>query len=227
MLKGMSTRFALQSAGSAKERMDELEKFILFWLGPRKPAYGESASALGLVSLPYPLCRLYGFAGQWPPHPHYANEPNVFCVQDYLIPLSGLEYSDDGKLVFLVENQSCWTCATLTQGDDPPVWVAGDYLYPNPDDGEWHLITDSLSKFLVSFCLQELLFGSVPHTPGTRRLSNIDRQKAVPLWTDGPYVGSNRSHNFYLLNDEVLIGPFGIELPWFGLRPATHITGQT
>src|SRR5690348_2133123 len=115
----MAPSFALQAAQSAKERMDELEKFIVFWLGPRKTEYGEPDSAIHRVSLPYPLRRLYSLAGKWSPvHGYRSDQPNVFSVQDYLRPLDRLQQSEDGKVVFLVENQCCWTCATLPNGDD-------------------------------------------------------------------------------------------------------------
>jgi len=220
----MGATFDLQSAQSAKERMDELEKFILFWLGPRRPEYGEPDSALEQVSLPYPLQRLYAFAGNWPPlRGYYANQPNVFCNQDYLIPLSKLKQLEDGKLKFLVENQSCWICATLPYGDDPPVWVEGDFL---PSSG-WHLVTESLSRFVVSFCLQELLFGSMPWDGRDPEHPIADRLgSAVPLWTNGPFVHFPTEHSFYLLGENILIGPWGLDSPsygeggpWFAIRP--------
>src|SRR3712207_6894746 len=50
-----------------RSRMDELERFIRFWLGPRKAGYGEPKKALDRDPLPEPLRRLYAFAGRWPP----------------------------------------------------------------------------------------------------------------------------------------------------------------
>jgi len=200
--------------------MDELEKFIVFWLGSRSMDYGEPDSVIERVSLPYPLRRLYAFAGKWPPlYPIHTDQPNVFCVQDCLLPLGKLSVSEDGKLPFVVENQSCWTSSTLPYGDDPPVWVEGDFL---PSSG-WHVVTESLSRFLVSFCLQELLFGSMLRDGATipEHLSPMDPHRLTPLWTAGPYVHEATEHTFYLLDDEILVGPFGLENPWYGVRPIT------
>jgi hypothetical protein len=179
--------------------MTELERFIVFWLGPRLPEYGEPESALERALLPYPLRSLYEFAGQWPPvEPLRKDQPNAFCVQDYLLPVSRLRRSDDGKVIFLVENQSCWTCATLSEGSDPPVWAEGDLSFPTRDAGEWHLICNSLSRFLVSFCLQELLFGSLIGTDSNdaERLFSWQHENLIPLWIDGPFVPSVSVWNF-------------------------------
>src|SRR5829696_7634569 len=113
----MTSTFAFQSATSPAGLMDELEKFIVFWLGPRRPDYGEPESAILSYQLPYPLRRLYAFAGRWPPLTNrnlYGPDlwPNVFSVQDSLRPFSRLRRTEDGKVEFLDENQSCWVCAT-------------------------------------------------------------------------------------------------------------------
>lgn len=198
--------FAFEKAGSPQQLMAELEKFILFWHGPRRARYGEPESALAAFPLPYPLKRLYAFAGRWPPsNPDYSRAANTFCVQDALRPFSGLERSDDGKVVFLDENQGNWTCTTLPEGDDPPVWV--EDVFEVYQQRRWRLVTPSLSRFLVTFCLQESLFGATFCVSDETFAALFESSKgiAVPLWLNGPYAYSEGS-NFYLLHESVLVG---------------------
>src|SRR5436190_21159790 len=204
----MAIPFAFQSARSPASLMDELEKFIVFWLGPRRPEYGEPESALETFPLPYPLRRLYAFAGRWPPLHKRLEEPNVFSVQDSLRSFSDLYETERAELVFLDENQGVWWCTTLPDGNDPPVWVEGD-LGPS-GAVERKLVAESLSRFLVTFCLQELLFGSklVIIDEYLGRLFESAGQSAVSLWSNGPYVYSGHNDNyydFYLFNDTVLV----------------------
>jgi hypothetical protein len=56
--------FRFLDAATADERMAELERFIEWWYGPRKPEYGTPADEL--YDLPAPLRRFYAFAGRWP-----------------------------------------------------------------------------------------------------------------------------------------------------------------
>lgn len=152
----------LLEASTASARMDALCDFIEFWIGPRQPTFGESVSALAKYALPMPLNRLYEFAGRWPNRDHH----RPYCVpafsyQDNLVALEKLKREADDKVVFLYENQAVWSCRTLTEGDDPPVWCYGDQM---DEDGQWfngeRLICDSLSRFLATFVLQEITFGS-------------------------------------------------------------------
>jgi hypothetical protein len=210
----MSPSFAFQSASSPESLMDELEKFIEFWLGPRRPEYGEPESSLEKFPLPYPLRRLYAFAGRWPPvHEYYLDEPNVFSVQDSLRSFTSLKRWEDGKIDFLVENQGCWTCATLPDGEDPPVWAEGDLGDVGAGNGvndgtvKRRLVSESLSRFLVTFCLQELLFGSklcISDDALTNYLES-SKESAALLWSNGPYVYSEEEDNYFLLNDAVLV----------------------
>ena len=96
-------------------------------------------------TLPNPLHRLYSFAGRWNrPHPDVEEEVEIFSIQDHLRPVDRLEPTPDGKLIFLDENSGNWKCATLPEGDDPPVWVAE--VLNRQRQGEWGLVTESLSR---------------------------------------------------------------------------------
>lgn len=196
--------FHLQDAKSADDRINALERFIEFWVGRRQPHYGEPDDVLAMVELPRPLQRLYRFAGRWLPD-RFSNHPqppaHMFCVQDELLELAALHTSADGKLVFLRENQSVWHAATECQGEDPPVWISEDRVGP-----PWQLACDSLSKFLVTHCLQELFFGSRCTLSDEVALEPIrsELEQAEPLWIDGLYAMTG-PYNFYLLGTDCLV----------------------
>ena len=200
--------FDLMSARNAGERMDQLERFIEFWVGPRKLEFGEPEDALARIGLPGPLARLYRFAGRWKPDgwskdPRFP--PHMFCAQDELIELAKLAPTTEGRLPFISENQNVWTCATDLLQDDPPVWIRENY----ESHPEWNLSCNSLSKFLISFCLQELLFGSRFTLGGELELETIKPllDRAEPIWLNGPYALDN-DHTFCLMEPDLLVGRF-------------------
>jgi len=188
--------------------MDALCEFIEFWLGPRQSEFGESAEALGARLLPMPLRRLYEFAGRWPSWETNAPESVVpaFSCQDSLVALPELKGEGD-KIVFLWENQGVWDCRTLADEDDPPVWCHGDHT---DEQGHWFtgekLVCDSLSRFLVTFVLQEVTLGSKLHLcdENLSALFDAERHSVIPVWTNGPYVHESLQ-NYFLWRD-VLVG---------------------
>lgn len=193
----------LLEAATPSARMAALCEFMEFWLGPRRSSYGESPQAIGERSLPMPLKRLYEFAGRWPSLDYegpiqYAAP--ALSHQDSLAALHRLKYEGDGKVNFLCENQGVWDCRTLAEGEDPPVWCYGDQM---DEHEKWftgeRLVCDSLSRFLVTFVLQELTCGSRVHLcdESLRACFEARRGSAVPVWTDGPYVHGTR-HNYFL-----------------------------
>jgi hypothetical protein len=199
--------------------MDALCTFVEFWLGPRQPSYGESTQALSEHPLPMPLERLYQFAGRWP-HRESPGEIEyhvpAFSHQDHLAALHTLSHDEDGKLVFLHENQGVWDCRTLPEGEDPPVWCDGDLIDERGGyfSGE-KLICESLSRFLTTFVLQELTFGSRLHLvdEGLSARFASERDSAVPIWTDGPYVyGAVQNH--YLWRGVLVADLWGRGEPW-------------
>jgi hypothetical protein len=48
----------------ANQRMAELERFIEFWFGPRRPEFGEPDVSTLYPDLPGSLRRFYAFAGR-------------------------------------------------------------------------------------------------------------------------------------------------------------------
>ncbi len=192
----------LLQATNPRARIDALCEFIEFWLGERRPSYGETAEALDRHSLPAPLRQFYEFAGRWPNQHQAAIEYDIpaFSYQDSLMTLQGLTYEDDGKLVFLHENQGHWHCRTLSEGDDPPVWFYGEHSdeHENGFAGT-KLVSNSLSEFLVTFALQELSLGSccLVEDSHLNELFSLDKNSAIPIWTNGHYV-NEIVYDYYL-----------------------------
>jgi hypothetical protein len=214
--------FAFHAAATPDRLMDELEKFIMFWIGPRREQFGVPKAILEGHKLPAPLRRLYSFAGAWKrPHPHSSEPVEIFSIEEHLRSVDRLEPTPDGKLIFIDENQGNWTCATLPVEDDPPVWFEDVF---NPDAKEqWALVTESLSQFLVTFCLRELLFGSkfLLMDNGLEQLFESSKAEAFPLWTEGAYPNWDEKFSFHLLHRSILVGDVGGGI-WFG---ANHDEG--
>ena len=89
---------------------------------------------------------------------------NRFCMQDMLCAIAKNQWAPmlqhlDNRLVFVWENQGVWVAATERAGDDPPVWITEECSHRETQQ-VWRRLDKSLSHFLVSFVLQELMFGS-------------------------------------------------------------------
>ena len=180
--------------------LDSLELFLRRWLGDPMPWYGIAEKKLAEVRLPRPLRRLYAIAGEWPGDNPFRS---LFAYQDRLVPFELLAV-EEGKLVFLWENQGVWSCGTEAEGEDPPVWVRFD-------EEPWRPLGTTLAPFLVTACLHEILLGA-RFTGAAADL--IDRMRAAgkqvsPLWLDGPYVGFGeeplRRLSFHLVDGQALL----------------------
>ncbi|HWE39290.1 MAG TPA: hypothetical protein VG406_22260 [Isosphaeraceae bacterium] len=200
-----SFRPRLLEATTAGDRMDALCEFLEFWLGPRQDDFGEPIEELDRRPLPMPLRRLYGFAGRWPRRD--GRTPLAFAVpvlshQDDLLLLDELTTADDGKLIFLHENQGVWSCRTLPKGDDPPVWCCDHVDEAGKRSTRERLVCDSLSRFLATFVLEELTFGSrlCLLDDGLTDRFRSESAAAIPVWQDAPYVDRN-DWNFFLWGD--------------------------
>lgn len=98
--------FVLDSAATADRLTAELEKFLVFWLGPRREGFGQPKDVLDAHPLPEPLRRLYAIAGRWTrPHPDVDEETEIFSIQEHLRSPDRLERTPGDKLIFLDENQ--------------------------------------------------------------------------------------------------------------------------
>ena len=182
-----------------------LESFIDEWFEHEKPWYGVDQEKLNDVELPNPLKWLYGFAGEWHGNPFYWS--TLFSHQDSLRGMEYLRKSADGKLIFLDENQGVWQAATEPTGEDPLVW------YRYEEDGEWWLVDESLSRFLVTFLLFDAVCGCRYHAHGDKLIEKFKDagMHVAPLWLNGPYTGANEAgtgpwtFSFYLADGQYLI----------------------
>lgn len=213
----------LMKARNARQRMQALGELMEFWLGPRKAAYGVPAAQLSKRPLPMPLKWLHEFAGRWPALKDSENSRRnslVLGCQDFLRPINRIKLTKSGKIEFLDENQHCWVCRTLPEGDDPPVWCEGDFYDAKGKDfveGEAQ-ICDSLSKFLVTFVLQELTIGSrfILEEDTLKRKFKSAKSGKIPLWLNGKTVDVGPS-NFWLWN-----GSLVADLPYGGWQVAAN-----
>jgi hypothetical protein len=211
---------------TADARLTGLERFLEFWLGPRRPEYGEPAENLAKMELPESLRRFFTFAGRWPPaYPPYC--ANRFHVQDRFLPLDPGPwrnvYRSGPYLVFVAENQGVWEVATLAQGDDPPVWVSEDCSHRGPSP-IWRLLDKPLSHFLVTFVLQEALFGSefgACHEDALSVFTGAGCQ-CEPVWLDGEFTYPRARHSYFLVDRRILLrrdtGDIALDDHWYGFN---------
>jgi hypothetical protein len=204
----------LLKAETARARMDALCEFIEFWLGPPCSSPGESEWASRERRLPMPLGRLYECAARWADREHPAQRGHfvrIFTYQDWLVAPDHLTYDENGKVIFLEENQQAWDCRTWPEGEDPPVRCYRELAdKPGVVHRSEELVCESLSRFLTTFVLQELTIGSRRHLTddGLSARFAVERDSAVPIWIDGPYVyGGDHNYNFYLWG-RVLVADF-------------------
>ena len=194
-----------------------LESMTRKWFGEPGPWHGIDERKLGETKLPEPLRRLYRFAGYWPSNSYWET---VFAYQNMLLPFESLQ-TLDGKLVFAVENQGCWQVGTDSTGEDPAVWVR-----ENDPGSEWRQLETSLSRFLVTFCLHEMVFGSQHVAHGAELLRQFADAGChiSPLWLAARYVWLHdaatwREISFHLVDGRYLVmddgwcGTFAPE-PW-------------
>ena len=145
-------------------RMTGLELFLERYLGARRPEFGASDDEVRSIEMPAALGRFFKFAGRWPGHNPQTPFVNRFCMQDMLCGIVGRGYAPalqvmDDRLVFVWENQGVWVAATEQADADPPVWISENCSHREAVK-EWRQLEKPLSHFLVSFVLQEVMFGS-------------------------------------------------------------------
>jgi len=201
----------LISDSSTDARMAGLEKFLERYIGPRRPEFGTSEDEVRSIEMPTPLQRFFMFAGRWPgqnPRTPYANR---FCMQDTLCAISKNGYAPtlqymDNLLVFVWENQGVWVAATERAGADPPVWMSEKCSHRDPVK-VWQQIEKPLSHFIVSFVLQEVMFGSelVAVAPGALEKFEMAKLRIEPVWIRGEYAWRDYWPSYYLAGDRFLV----------------------
>lgn len=221
--------FFLNEASDARERLEELGRFLEYWFGPRLPGFGEPPDRLEGRSLPFPLAWFYEFAGRWPPGvPGYTLEDFFYtgAAHHHLYTLDMVEPRPDGRLEFYGEYQGDWSGLTLPEGEDPPVWIEGRWIEGNDDVAGEKLVCDSLSRFLVTHCLMAMVYeyenspcdvilgddlpGRKPGglDQGGRRLVEwflASHGEASPLWDPSDCDLPSYDGTFFLLEGGILV----------------------
>ena len=196
----------LKFKDNPKRLMLELDRFLSVFYGDRQVEYKPDLDEISVWNIPQVLKDLYLFAGKYP------GKHGTLNTQDGLIIHSG-KTTYQGKILIVSEYQGCWHCFTETEGEDPPVWTE-DYGWKD-DSPRWKLANNSLSQFLVTFCLREALFASTYSSRFQGKIedtvSNIGKQgyEVVLLW-QGKYLPVEdyvmpQTDSFYLIEDSILV----------------------
>jgi hypothetical protein len=217
---------------TADARMSGLERFLQRFLGPRRPDFGASADEVRSIEMPAPLQRFFSFAGRWPGHNPQTPLVNRFCMQDMLCALARspnggnqwvpmLQYMDN-RLVFVWENQGVWVAATERAGDDPPVWITEKCSHREKQQ-VWRQLEKPLSHFLVSFALQELMFGSELLAVAPRALEKFEGAglPVEPVWIRGEYAWGIDRPSYFLVGESFLVRRAPYEADgddWYGCK---------
>ena len=122
--------------------------------------------------------------------------------KDYAL---ALELMDD-HLIFVWENQGVWVAATDRVGVDPPVWISENCSHRGPVR-KWRRLENPLSHFLVSFVLQEVMFGSeiVAVAPGALARFEEASVKIEPVWINGEYAWDIDRPSYFLASEHFLV----------------------
>ncbi|MDO3410872.1 hypothetical protein QWJ34_13955 [Saccharibacillus sp. CPCC 101409] len=202
-----------------EQTIERLKAFICKWAGPAKPEYGLKPREIP-ADLPAALQELYRFAGNWP-NPAYENSPyppamrpRLFEAQDIWMGAGELRREAD-RITFLLENQGSWSCQVDANREDSPVYSDAARLWDDRLE-EPEIVCPSLSHFMTTFCLQELVFGSLHFGKLEGSLDPaVFRDTLHPIWLDGYYVFKEPSHSFYLCGNDLLIMDYYSDV-WYG-----------
>jgi hypothetical protein len=201
----------LISDSTADARMSGLEHFLQRYLGPRRPEFGASADEVRSIEMPDPLRRFFRFAGRWPGQNPRSPYVNRFCMQDMLCAVYRNRWAPtlrylDNRLVFVSENQGVWVAATERAGDDPPVWISKECSHRETQQ-VWRRLENPLSHFLVSFVLQELVFGSELLAVAPTALEKFEGVglPVEPVWIRGEYATDIDRPSYFLVGDRFLV----------------------
>lgn len=185
-----------------KNSIQSLKLFIEKWVGKWLPKYGMLENEVPDF-LPQPLREIYLYAGKWP-NPRLDAGLYLFQGQDILMDVENLERKN-GRVFFLMENQSNWTCEVEEYNNESPIYCDAAEIWDENASGH-EIVCKSLSHFLVTFCLQELVLSS--NYVGTVD-NNIKIQEIIkssePLWLNGIYVSKEPTHSFYIYDNRLII----------------------
>ena len=150
-------------------------------------------------------------------------------MQDKLGVIRKKEYAPalelmDNLLVFVWENQGVWVAATERTGADPPVWISENCSHREAVK-LWRRLDNPLSHFLVSFVLQEVMFGSelLAVAPGALTRFEEAGLKIEPVWNKGEYVWDIDRPSYFLVEERFLVRQAPDEADgdiWYGCNSA-------
>lgn len=199
----------LKFKDSPHELMQALERFLSVYFGDRQVENQIDTDEIAGWNIPQPLKDLYSFVGKYP------GKQGILSSQDVLYINSGQGKTYGGKIIVVGENNGCWSCFTDTEGEDPPVWTE-NYGWKD-DSPKWKLVNDSLSQFLITFCLQEAIFASKYLYRGnfkvlvpTLKLQGyeVTTWQGRYLW-EGYFEDREGITDFHMIEDAVLISSDG------------------
>jgi hypothetical protein len=173
-----SPEFDLESLRHDAGLLSELERLAARW--SVSPPFEQPFAWPKAVEAPPELKAFYAIAHYWP-------GARLYGSQDFLRPLSRLA-RDRGKLTFITENHGNFRLALEAHHGSWTLWACtfGQHWLWVPMDGV------RLSELLVTFGLQEMMFGSPYVTAHSSRA--IERCRVaggfVPLWR-GAYAGDS------------------------------------
>lgn len=162
--------------------------------------------------LPPPLHQIYSLAGNYPvPFTEQWRRPSwihgLFGPQDRLLPLDQLDLRGD-RFTFIHENQGVWSCETLANEDDPPVYSDATAYEHDEPEGTMREVCPSLSHFLTTYCLHEIVLGSnhllAVDSPVSDPASLLTA-KCDPIWVNGWFVYGAPTHSFYLCDNSLFV----------------------
>jgi hypothetical protein len=210
-------------------RMAGLERFLEYYLGPRRPEFGAPEDEVRSIPMPAPLQRFFRFAGRWPGHNSRTPYANRFCMQDTLCAIRKNSYAPELQfmgdfLVFVWENQGVWVAATEPSGDDPAVWISDECSHREILQS-WRQLEKPLSHFLVSFVLQEVLFGSKLLGVAPEALTTFEEagMRIEPVWIAGEYAWDIDRPSYFLVGERFLLRRALLEADgddWYGCKDA-------
>jgi hypothetical protein len=110
------------------------------------------------------------------------------------------------RAFFVWENQGVWVAATECVGDDPPVWIT-EHCSHGETKQIWRKLERPLSHFLVSFVLQEVMFGSelLAVAPGALETFDNAGLGVEPVWMRGENAWDIDLPSYYLVGERFLV----------------------
>jgi hypothetical protein len=164
----------LRTLTTSAERFDILQTLVEYWHAAVVVKDSYSERELYEFRMPGVLKRWYLWAGR---------RTEIMSGQNFLKEPRELKILSDGRLLFYVENQGCYSWATELNGDDPPVY--GQECGANV----WQSLGYTLSEHLILACISEAVmcapYGAwdvgLPET-AMRRISEVIRPLPIAPW---------------------------------------------